>query len=570
MNFKYSLVVAILLTCTYNLSAQVAGTSIFLQGNYVEIAINECGVYGSNEDTPEGPFGDYHGTNINGLGYIADHEKDGWDVSTEPGQPVFCGDYFTPGSPEEGWAIQVGESVYENHSTYCNPYGGYWFDSLPDMPGENVLYTDSAGVKTAVWEGTLTQDSLSLFIRQTTILPDTALFFISEMEITNTGTEDLVDVYYIRNVDPDQDLDNCGTFMTHNTIESNTPASDTAFVSAVGGACGCYFGTIAVDPRARVSYGAFFLTPYKPSDAYDGLEAYSIEGDLLCDCAVQITYKFDLAAGETTTLSYARLFDAADVDIAVEVLEENAAPNILVDGVEISSEDELLICEGQSTAISVEGLSGYEWSWEPTEFLDVATGTDVVSTPSEDITYIVTGTNGTETVTASVNIVVSKTMELYVESSPSVDGTATGSASVSVTDGGIAPFTYLWSTGEETEMITGLEPGTYSVNVTDAAGCTSTKTVDVSVANNLSDISMDQVFQIYPNPASSSVTIDLTSIAGLQNQIQITSMNGAIIWETANASTSMIQIDVTAWPAGIYFLQVNNEAGSFVQQLSVE
>ena len=107
---------------THMLQAQVADGSIFMQGNYVEIGINECGVYGSNDEPPIGPLGAYHGINMNGLGYIADHEKDGWDVSTEPGQPVFCGDYFTPGSPEEGWAIQVGDVVYENHSTYCNPY----------------------------------------------------------------------------------------------------------------------------------------------------------------------------------------------------------------------------------------------------------------------------------------------------------------------------------------------------------------------------------------------------------------------------------------------------------------
>jgi hypothetical protein len=47
-------------------------------------------------------------------------------------------------------------------------------------------------------------------------------------------------------------------------------------------------------------------------------------------------------------------------------------------------------------------------------------------------------------------------------------------------------------------------------------------------------------------------------------------LNGAMMWETTNANAQLIQIDVAAWPAGVYFLQVTNEAGSFIQRLSVD
>jgi hypothetical protein len=43
--------------------------------------------------------------------------------------------------------------------------------------------------------------------------------------------------------------------------------------------------------------------------------------------------------------------------------------------------------------------------------------------------------------------------------------TATGNA-------GTAPYTYLWSNGSTNASVTGLAPGTYCVNVTDANGCT--------------------------------------------------------------------------------------------------
>jgi hypothetical protein len=62
------------------------------------------------------------------------------------------------------------------------------------------------------------------------------------------------------------------------------------------------------------------------------------------------------------------------------------------------------------------------------------------------------------------------------QSSPNVDN---GTATVSVT-GGSAPYSYVWSNGENTATISNLAPGTYSVIVTDASGCTSPQSVTVN------------------------------------------------------------------------------------------
>ncbi len=55
---------------------------------------------------------------------------------------------------------------------------------------------------------------------------------------------------------------------------------------------------------------------------------------------------------------------------------------------------------------------------------------------------------------------------------------ADGAVEVVVT-GGVEPYTYVWSTGDSTAMITGLTVGTYEVTITDSVGCSTTAEVDV-------------------------------------------------------------------------------------------
>jgi hypothetical protein len=64
---------------------------------------------------------------------------------------------------------------------------------------------------------------------------------------------------------------------------------------------------------------------------------------------------------------------------------------------------------------------------------------------------------------------------------PACSGQTNGSISVSITGGGVSPFTYAWSgTGTGTNPRTGLAAGTYTVTVTDAQGCTGTRSTTLT------------------------------------------------------------------------------------------
>lgn len=55
-----------------------------------------------------------------------------------------------------------------------------------------------------------------------------------------------------------------------------------------------------------------------------------------------------------------------------------------------------------------------------------------------------------------------------------------GKAEITITDEINPPYTYLWSSGSEERIVSGLAPGNYSVKITDSTGNDTTVTVTIS------------------------------------------------------------------------------------------
>jgi hypothetical protein len=162
-------------------------------------------------------------------------------------------------------------------------------------------------------------------------------------------------------------------------------------------------------------------------------------------------------------------------------------------------------------------------------------------------TYTVTVTDANSCTTTSSFIVTQPAAPLAATSTKTdatCAGNADGSVNLSVT-GGSLPYTYSWSNGATTEDISSLAAGTYTVTVTDARSCTTTRSVTIT------------------QPAAFVLSATTTSAAcegGTDGTINLT-VSGGISPYTYNWSNGTTTEDITGVTAGNYNVTVTGANG---------
>lgn len=132
---------------------------------------------------------------------------------------------------------------------------------------------------------------------------------------------------------------------------------------------------------------------------------------------------------------------------------------------------------GTATVVAGGGVGNFTYAWN-----NSGTTATISNLPAGTYTVTVAdGENCTATATATVSqpaVLLANASATAETSNGANDGTATAAPS-----GGTPGYTYLWSTTATTATITNLTPGSYSVTVTDANGCTAIQTVTVNSFN---------------------------------------------------------------------------------------
>ena len=135
---------------------------------------------------------------------------------------------------------------------------------------------------------------------------------------------------------------------------------------------------------------------------------------------------------------------------------------------------------GSATVNASGGVPNYTYAWLPSGG-NASTASNLAA---GTYTCTITDANGC-TSSQSFTITSPAAMTLATSSTPSICGSPNGSASVAAS-GGAGGYSYSWSpSGGTAATETGLTGGAYMVTVTDANGCISTATVNVTGANTL-------------------------------------------------------------------------------------
>ena len=187
----------------------------------------------------------------------------------------------------------------------------------------------------------------------------------------------------------------------------------------------------------------------------------------------------------------------------------------------------VVICNGALTVITAGGGGTYLWS--PSAGLSSVVSATPSATPISTTTYTVVVSNGSCSNTATVTVTVNSTLSMTTPTSTnSTCGDADGTITAGAISGGGAPFTYSLNSGtsQSSPTFIGLSSGTYTLTVTDNAGCTFAQTVVVN-----SVLGVTASFTASPTSGSSPLTVNLSN-----------SSNGAsdYFWDFGNGISSIL------------------------------
>ena len=278
--------------------------------------------------------------------------------------------------------------------------------------------------------------------------------------------------------------------------------------------------TVAVNSGSICSGNTFTIIP-------SGASTYTVEGGTtLVTPTANTTYSVTGTSAEGCVSS----------NIAVSSVTVNALPVVTVNSGSI--------CAGESFTMVPSGANTYTYS-----------NGSSVATPTTNATYTLTGTdsNGCEnSVTSSVTVnalpnLIATTNNTLICTGETATLTASGAT------------TYTWNTAETTNGIA-VSPTvttTYTVNGSDANGCSNSTTIvqDVSLCTgiNSSVVNQNSEIVLYPNPSIGLFVIEVNSTT----YIEVVDVLGKTILKQ-QLEVGKYDINITDYANGVYFIKTNN------------
>jgi hypothetical protein len=241
-----------------------------------------------------------------------------------------------------------------------------------------------------------------------------------------------------------------------------------------------------------------------------------------------------------------------------------------------------IVCPGNCVVLNVLVSGGstpynYLWSALPTDATLTGHETEAGPTVCPLVTTVYTlnvSDNTASTTSCSFTITVDTPMATDTVVVPETCGSSDGTATVNVT-GGTASYSYLWNTvpAQTTQTATGLSAGTYSVTVSDAAGCTTATSAVVNCLVGIGETSDAKNISIAPNPSDGSFNMIITGYEGKDATIFISNIKGQVLYaENLSVSSGIYteKMNLQSLGQGVYVLRVVTKGSVKTVRLVIE
>lgn len=142
------------------------------------------------------------------------------------------------------------------------------------------------------------------------------------------------------------------------------------------------------------------------------------------------------------------------------------------------------ICPATTGTMSAQTFSGspgpFTYSWINTTTMASYTGSVIIAPVDQYSLTVTDQVTGCFLARADTATMISQQSNINVTYNSTPASCTNGAATVTAT-GGVAPYTYIWSNGATSNVITGLVRGVYTATVTDAVGCVSNLNYGVNI-----------------------------------------------------------------------------------------
>lgn len=269
----------------------------------------------------------------------------------------------------------------------------------------------------------------------------------------------------------------------------------------------------------------------------------------------------DLNAGTYTV----EITDAYGCMVADTFVVQNQTGGFAITSAVITDET----CERSNGAIDITvggGTTPYSYSWS-----NGATTEDLTGIPAGTYSVTVTDASGCEW-TESYTIINNGSGVDYTGAVITNGTCATcGDGSIDVSVGGAtAPYTYSWNTGDNTEDLNGIDPGTYSLTITNADGCDTT--ITYTVLNMASIIEVDGItMTVFPNPSDGLFGLHYSSVSE-DMELVVTDAAGRLVRKlviSVSENPDEFTLDLRGLEPGSYDLSIKSSELTAVKRLII-